>query len=100
MSLTLAIDELYATGWSARDSSGCVYEDGRAYPSPKRVAQEFQRAGVDLNIENVDRYSCYRAKWAGVDPEQAGVVVAPSEAEVAVFALAQHRRQATVALGV
>jgi hypothetical protein len=94
MSFEFALDELYATGWSDLDSSGCSHHrDGRAYPRPDRVKQEFAAAGVDLTIEKVDAFNCYRAKWTDADTGQPVTVVGACEAEAAVFALARLRRQ-------
>lgn len=95
MSFEFALDELYATGWSDLDSSGCAHHtDGRAYPRPERVKQEFASAGVDLSIEKVDAFKCYRAKWN--EGEAPVAVVGACDAEAAVFALARLRRQQLV----
>lgn len=94
MSLNFAVDELCATGWSDLDSAGCAYaDDGRAYPTVERVKREFAQAGCELAIRHVQLFECYRAAWR--DPASAahGAVVGASEAEVAVHALAQLRRQ-------
>ena len=94
MELSFALDELQATGWSGMDSSGCAYgTDGRAYPTPIRVRQEFSQAGFSLTIERVDKYNCFRASWreAG-NGRDSGAVVGGSETEAAVYALAQLRK--------
>jgi hypothetical protein len=94
MSFEFALDELYATGWSDLDSSGCSHHvDGRAYPRPDRVKQEFAAAGVDLEIQKIDAFKCYRAKWADMDTGNPETVVGQCDAEAAVFALARLRRQ-------
>lgn len=95
MDLSFALDELLSTGWSGLDSTGCSYDtDGRAYPTAARVQQEFAMAGYDLTITKVAKFNCFRAEWReSGDP--AGVtqaVVSQSEAEAAVYALAQLRR--------
>lgn len=93
MGLSLALDELRATGWSDLDSAGCSYDtDGRAYPTVARVRQEFAAAGFELLISRVDQYSCFRASWRETGGADAGAVVGYTEAEAAVYALAQLRR--------
>jgi hypothetical protein len=95
MGLEFALDELYATGWSDLDSTGCGHNtDGRGYPKPERVRQEFAAAGFDLTIRRIDEFRCYRAEWRDEETnEVAGGVVGHSEAEAAVYALAQLRRR-------
>lgn len=94
MGLNFAIDELVSTGWSGLDSSGCGFDgDGRSFPLPARVRNEFAQAGFNLSIETLDRFKCVRASWREVgNPRDAGAVVSHSEEEAAVFALAQLRR--------
>jgi hypothetical protein len=97
MGLSFALDELRATGWSGLDSAGCAFDtDGRVYPSAARVRQEFAGAGFDLKIAEVAEYKCYRAEWAEAGGGEAAAVtqavVGHSEAEAAVYALAQLRR--------
>ena len=94
MGLDFALDELFATGWSALDTTGCAHHaDGRAFPRPDRVKHEFAAAGVNLIIERVDAFNCYRAHWIDPDTGATRAVVGHTEAEAAVFALAQLRRQ-------
>lgn len=94
MGLNLALDELRATGWSDLNSTGCSYDtDGRAYPSVARVRQEFAAAGVEFKVERIDQYSCCRASWRdAAGSADSGAVVGYTEAEAAVYALAQLRR--------
>lgn len=95
MSLSFALDELLATGWSCLDSTGCSYDvDGRAYPGVTRVQQEFSHAGYELTMTRVAKFNCYRAEWreAGNTTDQTQAVVSQSEQEAAVYALAQLRR--------
>ena len=95
MGLDFAIDELYATGWAALDSSGCTHHtDGRAYPAVARVRREFQEAGYDLTLRHVQLFDTYRAEWRDASGDAAGAVVGRTEAEAAVFALSQMRRRA------
>ncbi|HYE02945.1 MAG TPA: hypothetical protein VD963_06890 [Phycisphaerales bacterium] len=96
MGIDFALDELYATGWSELDSSGCGRSsDGREFPKPERVRREFSAAGLDLAISRVDRYDCFQAHWSGTPGTAGGSVVGRTEAEAAIFALAQLRRQLT-----
>lgn len=94
MGLDFAIDELYATGWSALDSTGCSHHtDGRAFPAVGRIADEFRAAGFELTLRFVQLFDCYRAEWRDSSGSAAGAVVGHSEAEAAVYALSQMRRQ-------
>ncbi len=95
MGLDFAVDELYATGWSDLDSAGCSHHtDGRGYPKVERVRQEFAAAGFDLTISRVDKFNCYRAEWTDTaGGGESHSVVSQSEADAAVYALAQLRRQ-------
>jgi len=91
--LDFAIDELYATGWTALDSSGCKHhQDGRAYPDLERVREQFRSAGFGLTLSHVQLFDCYRAEWRDSSGAAAGAVVGRSEAEAAVYALSQLRR--------
>lgn len=93
MGLDFAIDELYATGWTALNSSGCKHHsDGRAYPGIELVRQQFRAAGFDLTLRHVQLFDCYRAEWRDGAGAAAGAVVGRSEAEAAVYALSQLRR--------
>ena len=99
MGIDIALDELLATGWSGLDSTGCSFDDiGRAYPSVRRVRQEFAAAGFDLTLTHHAQFNVYGAEWreAG-SPTIAGSVVSRSQEEAAVFALAQLRRALTLA---
>lgn len=99
MGLDFAIDELYATGWSALDSSGCKHHaDGRPYPDVGRVQDEFRRAGFDLAIRHVQLFDCFRAEWRDGSGGAAGAVVGRSEAEAAVYAMSQMRRRSLAAV--
>jgi hypothetical protein len=103
MGLNFAIDELYATGWAALDTSGCDYHaDGRTFPRVERVRREFADAGFDLSIRHVQLFDCYRAEWHAGSGESSGgavggAVVGQAESEAAVYALAQLRRQCLAA---
>ncbi len=93
MGLEFAVDQLYATGWSALDTRGCWrLADGRAYPEQARVEAEFAEAGLDLTIKHIQLFDCYRAHWRDASGDSAGSVVAHSAEEAAVYALSQMRR--------
>lgn len=95
MGLDFAIDELYATGWSSLDSAGCAHHaDGRAYPTIDKVVQSFAARGLVLGIRHIQLFDCYRAEWRDASGVALGAVVGQSEAEAAVYALSQMRRQA------
>lgn len=99
MGLNFALDELYATGWSALNTAGCEYDtDGRPYPGLSRIARDFADAGFELSIRHVQIFDCYRAEWRDATGQAAGGVVGHSEIEAAVYALSRMRRQASVAL--
>ena len=94
MGLDFAIDELYATGWSGLDTTGCTHHtDGRSFPAVARIAEEFRAAGFELTLRFVQLFDCYRAEWRDGGGNAAGAVVGHSEAEAAVYALSQLRRQ-------
>ena len=93
MGLEFAIDELYATGWSALDTRGCEYhDDQRSFPTASRVEQEFVAAGFEFSVKHIQLFNCYRAEWREISGGQTGAVVGQTEAETAVYALSQLRR--------
>ncbi len=96
MGLDVAIDELYATGWSSPDESQCDrHDDGRCYPIVGRAKREAGELGYDLAIRHIQLFDCYRAEWTGDGSgSTVGAVVGQSEAETAVYALSQMRRSA------
>lgn len=97
--LDLSIDELYSSGWSALDSTGCEHTaEGRAYPGLVRIQQEFARLGYELRLRFVQLFDCYRAEWTDAQGKAAGAVVGSSEIEAAIYALSQVRQ--TVKAGV
>ena len=95
MGLDFAIDELYATGWSALDTAGCESEGGRWIPSVERVRREFEAQGLSLSVTHVQLFGCFRAEWADSAGVPAGSVVGQSEREAVLYAFAQLRRAAT-----
>lgn len=98
MGLEFAVEELYATGWTALDSAGCAHlSDGRCFPSPARVASEFEAAGFDFSVRHIQLFDCYRAEWKERGGSISGAVVGQTESEAAVYALSQLRRNMTAA---
>jgi len=96
--LDVAIDELYASGWSGLDTSRCTHHaDGRWYPSQSRVIEEFARAGYTLAVRHVQLFDCYRAEWKDAQGRPIGAVVGQTADEAAVYALAQLRRTGAAA---
>lgn len=101
MGLNFAIDELYATGWSALNTAGCEYDaDGRAFPNLDRIAREFAEQGFEFTIRHVQIFDCHRAEWRtaseGASGQALGGVVGQTPIEAAVFALSRLRRTATL----
>lgn len=95
MGLDFAIEELYASGWSTLDSTGCgCAPDGRLFPGLERIRQEFAAAGYDLTIRRIDLFDCFRAEWRLPSGQAVGAVVGREEPEAAVYALASMRRAA------
>jgi hypothetical protein len=92
MGLDFAIEQLFATGWSALDTTGCEYHQGRCYPGLGRVMREFAAAGADLSLRKIDLFDCYRAEWRDHAGHALGGVVGHTETEAAVYALATFRR--------
>lgn len=100
MGLEFAIDELYATGWSALDTLGCEhYTDGRSFPSASRVGEEFESAGFAFSVRHIQLFDCYRAEWSERGGGETGAVVGQTESEAAVYALSQLRRSLAPSIG-
>lgn len=96
MGIEFAIEELYATGWSALDSAGCEqHGSGRWIPTVDRVRGEFESAGFALSINHAQLFDCYRAAWTDRNGDPVAAVVGSTEQEAAIFALSQFRRQLT-----
>ena len=99
MGISIALDELLASGWSGLDSAGCSFDEtGRAFPTVQRVGQEFAAAGFDLAITHMATFDCYRAEWREAGAAAvAGSTVSRSQNEAAIHALAQLRRSLAAA---
>ncbi len=97
MGLDFAIDELYGTGWSDLDITGCEHTPaGRAYPGLRRIEREFEEAGKRLRLRFMPAFDCYRAEWTTAIGAAEGAVVGQTQEEAAVYALARLRRPAAV----
>ncbi len=106
MNLEYAVERLYESGWSTfGDYDLERLPDGRAFPSLLTVRREFARAGLELQIKHNLMFNCYRATWGpageALDDKHAadeshGTVIGTSEAEAAVYALAQLRSAQTL----
>ena len=106
MNLTFAVERLLDTGWRSAGEANLEHlPDGRPYPAVPAVRREFDRAGLRLELKQNLMFNCCRATWAprgeALDPDHAqddrhGTVVGSSEAEAAVYALAQLRATAPV----
>jgi len=98
MGLNFAIDELYATGWSALNTAGCEYDaDGRAYPCLDRISREFAEHGFEFAVRHVQIFDCHRAEWHDATGQAFGGVVGQTPTEAAVFALSRLRRTLAIA---
>lgn len=98
MGLDFAIDELYSTGWSTLDTSGCAYAaDGRLFPGADRIGREFEAAGFGFSVRRNEDFDCFRAEWRAPDGVAVGGVIGRTESEAAVYALAQMRRALSLA---
>ena len=108
MNLTFAVERLLETGWTPAGEPNLErLPDGRPYPGVAAVRREFDRAGLRLELKQNFMFNCCRATWAPTgetpDPDHAeddrhGTVVGSSEAEAAVYALAQLRADVATAV--
>lgn len=93
MGIDFAIDELYATGWTATDPTTChKHQDGRPIPSLEDVHAAFTDAGFELSVRHIQLFDCYRAEWRDTSGGASGAVVGQTEDEASVYALSQLRR--------
>lgn len=101
MSLTIAVERLYDTGWSFFGEGDLDHlPDGRPFPSVLAIQREFALAGLELTIKRNLMFDCFHGKWAPagepLEPQRVaddrhGAVVGACEREAAVYALAQLR---------
>ena len=97
MGLTFAVDQLYATGWSAGPASSFPLDDlGRPYPTREFVDTTFARMGRCLRLTRSSAFGCVTATWTD-DLGGTFAVTGSCEAEAAVYALSRLRRDLTSA---
>ena len=99
MSLAIAVDRLYTTGWLPDGDEPVDAADldrlpsGLRFPTVGGVRKAFGRIGLDLTLRHHLVFNCHRATWrptvAGDD--RYGTVVGGCDREAAVYALAQLR---------
>jgi hypothetical protein len=86
MSLAYAVERLYEMGWAA--GGELEVPGGLRYPSLAEIRKEFADAGLAFQVRHVALFNCHRAEWSGEDGTN-GYCVGTTEAEAAVYALAQ-----------
>ena len=91
MSLNYAVERLYQMGWNPSGNDVSQLPDGRVYPSVSGVEKEFADAGLRFAVKPNPKFHCVQATWSATEPQddRHGTVVGASEAEAAVYALAQ-----------
>lgn len=90
MSLEIAVERLYESGWMPTPGRLTQrLDDGRAYPATADVRTEFESAGYRLAIRYIALFDCHRAEWTSAGGRVEGYCVGRTEAEAAVYALAQ-----------
>ena len=102
MSLPIAVERLYQTGWMPRfDAKLEQLPDGTRFPGVEAVRQEFEKAGLRLVVKQNLMFSCSRATWGPLGEklednqetdDRHGTVIGACEREAAVYALAQLRQ--------
>ncbi len=104
MSLAIAVDRLYTTGWLPDGDEPVAPADldrlptGLRFPTLAAVARAFAEAGLELTVSQNLMFNCHRATWrpAAGSPggdDRHGAVVGNCDREAAVYALAQLRAQ-------
>jgi hypothetical protein len=99
VSLSIAVDRLYTTGWLPDGDEPLDVADldrlanGLRFPTVPAVTRAFAIAGLALSVKQNLMFNCCRASWRPIDggPGEAGAVVGSCDREAAVYALAQLR---------
>ena len=103
MSLAIAVDRLYETGWLPDGDHPYAPADldrlptGLRFPTVAAVTRAFAEAGLELSVKQNLMFDCSRATWGPADgstrggDDQHGAVVGSCDREAAVYALAQLR---------
>jgi hypothetical protein len=94
MSLVFAVDRLYDCGYVPSQRRLLQrLDDGRRYPATPDILREFTAHGLTLRMKFITLFNCYRAEWSPLSDNSAsighGYCVGSTEAEAAVYALAQ-----------
>ena len=106
MSLAIAVDRLYTTGWLPDGAEAVPPADldrlpaaGLRFPTVAAVVRTFADVGLRLTVTHHLMFDCWRAAWRSVDGDTQGAVVGKCDREAAVYALA-HLRSAAAVSGV
>ena len=99
MSLAIAVDRLYTTGWLPDGDDTLAPTDldrlpsGLRFPTVSAVRQAFADLGLELDVRHHLMFACHRATWRPTGPgdDRYGTVVGACEREAAVYALAHLR---------
>ena len=101
MSLAIAVDRLYTTGWLPDGDDALAPTDtdrvgpgGLRFPTVDAVRRAFADRGLELTVTQHLMFKCHRATWrpvAATGDGRFGAVVGSCEREAAVYALAQLR---------
>ncbi len=100
MSLAIAVDRLYTTGWLPDGDAPLAPAEldrlasGLRFPTVAAVVRAFTEAGLTLSVRQNLMFNCSRATWRsadGTDDDRQGAVVGSCDREAAVYALAQLR---------
>ena len=102
MSLSIAVDRLYTTGWLPDGDDAFAAADldrlpnGLRFPTVAAVRRLFAAGGLDLDVTQHLMFKCHRATWrpatgSPAGDDRLGAVVGSCEREAAVYALAQLR---------
>jgi hypothetical protein len=95
MNISFAVDRLYETGWLPTSEIQLdKLPNGLRYPTVSAVQKLFEEAGAVLTLKPHLMFGCWRGEWSSLNGEDLrGTVVGASEAEAAVYALANLREQ-------
>ena len=100
MSLAIAVDRLYETGWLPDGDQPYAPAEldrlasGLRFPTVAAVVRAFAAVGLTLSVKQNLMFDCSRGTWRsadGTDDDRQGAVVGSCDREAAVYALAQLR---------
>lgn len=109
MSLAIAVDRLYTTGWLPDGDEPLAPNEldrlstGLRFPTVSAVIRLFADAGLELTVKQNLMFNCHRATWHAAGDSltgegRRGAVVGNCEREAAVYALAQLRASVPAAV--